>query len=67
MLSDRFKSKSITLACVTFFVHNKLDSYHLALVTKIVCQSRKRHLNKLLIVLLAHAGVLFPSGIIAYN
>ena len=67
MLSNRFKSKSITLACVTFLVHNELNSNHLALIAEIACQSRKRHLNKLLIVLFAHVGVLFPSGIVAYN
>ena len=67
MLPNRFKSKSITLACVTFLVHNELNPNHLALIAEIACQSRKRHLNKLLIVLFAHVGVLFPSGIVAYN
>ena len=67
MFANLFKSQSIALTCVTFLVSKELDTNHLALVAEIVYQSRKRHLNKLLIVLLAHVGFLFPSGIIAYN
>lgn len=63
VLTYRLKSQSITLACVALLVFHELNSNHLALVTEIAGQSRKRHLNKLLVVPLAHVGILFHPAL----